>query len=87
MGKEERAVKEERFINFKKAEEKMIAVSDLAYRSWTNRNSRRPLRDYTKEEIERIIDSGSVLEQRKLSENYFYKNGFYRRTVCKNQRR
>ena len=49
MGKEERAVKEERFINFKKAEEKMIAVSDLAYRSWTNRNSRRPLRDYTKE--------------------------------------
>ena len=81
MGKEERAVKEERFINFKKAEEKMIAVSDLAYRSWTDRNSRRPLRDYTKEEIERIIDSGSVLEQRKLSENYFYKNGFYRRIL------
>lgn len=77
----DKAALEERISNFKKAQEKMIAISDAAYQSWGDRINKKPLRDYSKDEIKRIINSGSILEQRKLSENYFYKNGFYRRIL------
>lgn len=67
---------------FKKSMDAMIAKSD---KSWSDsrfgygRTSR--LKDYTKEEIEKIINSGSLIEQIRLSKNYFWKDGLYRRII------
>ena len=70
--------------SFVKSKEKMIATNDNAYRGnfdityshYLNRT-----RDYTIEEIENIISSGSIEEQQKLSRNYFYKDGYYKQIV------
>lgn len=66
---------------FKKAYSDMVGTNLQAYNSDYWKNFRTPLRDYTEESINKIIDSGSLNEQQKLSENYFYKNGFYRKIL------
>lgn len=66
--------------SFKKASEQMIATNAAAYRSDIRGRVAR-LRDYSAEDIERIVNSGSLVEQQKLSRNYFWKDGFYRRIV------
>lgn len=56
----------------------MIAVSNERYHSWFDRErNAEALREYTLEEVERIIQSGSLHEQQVLSRTYFYKNGYY----------
>lgn len=68
--------------SFKKINDNMIATNDVAYEgSWSSRWNRGKLKNYTKEEIKRIIDSGSILQQKILSRNYFYKDGFYKRIL------
>lgn len=68
--------------NFKKANDGMIAINSTAYNNtFSNRRTRERLKDYTLEEIETIINSGSISEQQRLSRNYFYKDGFYRRIL------
>ena len=65
--------------SFKKSQNDMIATSDSSYGSrpgmaqWSERT-----RDYSEEQIERIIDSGSLIEQQRLSRNYFNKDGYYK---------
>lgn len=65
--------------SFKKSQNAMIATSESAYSSlpgmsqWTSR-----AKDYTEDEVKRIIESGSLLEQQRLSRNYFNKDGYYR---------
>ena len=67
--------------SFKRANSGMIATSANAYqRNWEKRYSSK-LKDYTLEEVEKIINSGSLTEQQKLSRNYYYKDGFYKRLV------
>ena len=67
---------------FKKASEEMIAINDGAYRSsYLKWDRTRPIKDYTPEEIERIISSGDVEAQRRLSRNYAYANGFYKQIL------
>lgn len=67
--------------SFKRAQEKMISTNDRAWDPiYSARRSTR-LRDYTPEEIDRIVNSGSLAEKQKLSRNYFYKDGFYRRIL------
>lgn len=68
---------------FKKAFTDMIATNDNSYSNgiWSSRNLRQPCKDYSLDEIKKIIESGSLTEQRTLSQNYFYKNGFYRRIL------
>ena len=68
---------------FKKAYDNMIAKNDA---SWSDpytryRRYENSIRDYSLEEVERIINSGSLSEQQKLSRNYFYKDGFYKRLI------
>ena len=70
--------------SFVKNKDKMIATNDNAYRgnfdiSYSRYHDR--VRDYTQEEIEHIISSGSLSEQQKLSRNYFYKDGYYKQIV------
>lgn len=62
----------------------MIAKSEetgsndyLVYR----RTSNKRLKNYSLEEIDNIINSGSLENQRELSRNYFQKDGFYRAII------
>jgi len=66
---------------FKRASEAMIATNDNAYKGKYDRQVRTKLKDYTKDEIEKIINSGVLSEQQKLSRNYFYKDGFYSQII------
>ena len=68
--------------SFKRATSGMIATNDNTYKSyWGSKNSVSRIREYSLEEIEKIIQSGSLEEQQKLSRNYFYKDGFYKRLI------
>ena len=68
--------------SFKRANTGMIATNDSAYKSrWGSRASLQRVRDYSLNEIDKIIQSGSLEEQQKLSRNYFYKDGFYKRLI------
>ena len=69
--------------SYKRAKESMIATNDTAYAGeWSSARKRvTRLKDYTPEEIERIVESGSLAEQQRLSRNYFYKDGFYKRIL------
>lgn len=66
---------------FKNAWKNMIATSEDAYSRNRFGNYVEKSKDYTKEEIQNIIDSGSLSEKITLSRNYFRKDGFYRRIV------
>lgn len=67
--------------SYKRAQAKMIATNEQAYQRFYGFQKPR-LRDYTLEEVQRIINSGSIIEQIKLSRNYFYKDGFYKRIIA-----
>ena len=72
----------ERLASFKKANDKMIITNDSAYKSrYSFRQRVETCRDYTDEEIARIINSGSLVEQQKLSRDYFNKSGYYRSII------
>lgn len=69
--------------SFVKSKDKMIATNDNAYRGNFELSHERLLRnrEYSTEEIERIITSGTLSEQQKLSRHYFYKDGYYKQIV------
>ena len=75
--------KQERDLTtFKKHYDNMVAKNSKAWNeSLEYYRSVRKVKDYTKEEAERIINSGSLLEQQQLSRNYFLKDGFYKRII------
>lgn len=67
---------------FKKALDGMVAKNDKAW----NESVRyfytgRKLKEYTKEEVEKIINCNSLEEQQKLSRNFFLKDGIYKRIL------
>ena len=69
--------------SFSRAKEKMIATNEAAYKgNWdaARRQSLR-LREYTTDEVNNIILSGSLSEQQKLSRNYFNKDGYYKQII------
>ena len=69
--------------SFARAREKMVATNERAYQDYWNSLCNRPerIRDYSTQEIESIINSGSLHEQQKLSRNYFNKDGYYKRII------
>ena len=69
--------------SFSRAKQKMIATNDNAYSNrWDSSRSRlAQIRDYSSEEITKIIQSGSLSEQQKLSRNYFLKDGYYKQII------
>ena len=67
--------------DFKKAHQDMIAKPDA---SWSSRYMGEGVvrsKEYTIEEVDKIINSSSLAEQQKLSRNYFYRDGFYKRII------
>ena len=69
--------------SFTRAKEKMIATNEHTYKNhWDSvRDRMTRLKDYTPEEVASIIASGSLVEQQKLSRNYFYKDGYYKQII------
>lgn len=68
--------------SFKKATKEMINLNNSTYLEYLlDRRKKIYLKDYKPEEIQRIINSGSSDEQQKLSRNYFYKDGFYKKII------
>ena len=65
--------------SFKKSQSAMIATSEAAVRGfpsggqWTSR-----IKTYTANEVEKILESGSLTELQRLSRNYFSKGGYYK---------
>ena len=74
-------VEDDRLSTFKRAVDNMIATNDASYDSRYQRSRRDYVRKYTNEEIQRIISSGSLVQQSILSNNYFSLDGFYRRII------
>jgi len=69
---------------FKSSYEQMIATSESSYsgsKYSSTLYTRHTIRGYTPEEIEKIIDSGSLASQINLSRIYFDKGGFYQRIL------
>lgn len=67
--------------SFQRAKERMIATNDSAYSSFYNMGGLKRIKDYSEEEIQNIINNGSLAEQQNLSRNYFYKDGFYKQII------
>ena len=69
--------------NFSSSYKGMIATNDSSYNSslLSNIYNKKRLRKYTPEEIEHIIESGSIDAQIQLSRTYFYKGGIYQRIL------
>ena len=67
---------------FKKAINDMVAKNESSYNltRWGKKRYER-VREYTMEEVEQIISSGSIEAQIALSRNYFMKGGFYQRLL------
>ena len=66
--------------NFQKSSKQMIAINDRAY-DWRDYYSRREVRNYTIDEIERIIKNGSIDEKRKLSQSFYITSGHYKQII------
>lgn len=66
---------------FQQANKDMIATNDKAWDTSFVKNYRGKTYTYTSEEIERIIERGSVNERLTLSRTYFLQNGFYKRII------
>ena len=68
--------------SFKKSQSAMIATSEAAHRGfpsggqWTSKT-----KTYTANEVEKILESGSLTELQRLSRNYFSKGGYYKQLV------
>ena len=61
----------------------MIATNEHTYkRNWDSVYDRMSkLKDYSPEEVASIITSGSLIEQQKLSRNYFNRDGYYKQII------
>ena len=67
---------------FKKATQQVVFPKDgSSYDGYSNSHYRRPKKQYTLEEVMKIIESGSVADQRALSQYMFEKDGFYKRIL------
>lgn len=66
---------------FKKAISDMIVKSGKSWNEYSNRYNTFKIREYTKEEIEKIINNGNIEALQKLSRNFFYKDGLYKRIL------
>ena len=66
---------------FKKAVDGMVATSSAASTYWGSRRTAARTENYTAEEVEKILSSGSLSQQQALSNSYFKKDGFYKRIL------
>lgn len=77
----ENEIKRLDIATFKKISDELIAKNDEAWKNSYSVWDHRATREYKPEEIAQIIESGSLLDQQKLSRNYFDRNGLYKRII------
>lgn len=77
----ENEIKRLDIATFTKITDELIAKNDEAWKNSYSVWDRRPVRNYTPDEINKIIESGSLIEQQKLSRAYFDKDGLYKRII------
>ena len=74
--------KDTKFLSEFKRTLRRVASSEESYRgSYESYKKNIRTKDYSLEEVKRILNSGSLQEQQRLSRNYFYKDGFYKRLI------
>ena len=68
--------------SFKKSQSAMIATSEAAHRGFPSGGQWTSItKTYTANEVEKILESGSLTELQRLSRNYFSKGGYYKQLV------
>lgn len=67
--------------SFAKVKDSLIATNDRAWSNTFNRSFSISTKDYKPEDIKRIVESGSLEEQQRLSRNYFLKDGIYKKLI------
>ena len=74
--------KEDRLTFFQEASNRMIGATQEAYEKFQRRwASNTYTKKYSTEDIVKIIEEGSLQEQKELSRNFFYSNGIYQKMV------
>lgn len=66
---------------FKKAMSDMVAKSGKLWNETVSYYYHRKIKEYTKEEVQKIINSGDLEAQQKLSREFYYRDGFYKRIL------
>lgn len=77
-------IDKDRLTSFTNAYREMIATNEKSYQAsfpWGSTKIRQRVKEYSEEEIKRIIESGSVDAQIRLSRNYYNLDGFYKRII------
>ena len=70
------------FTALYEAAARLIQTNDNAYNETSIRyRGYESTKDYTDEEVERILKRGSITEQQNLSRYYFQKDTFYKRII------
>lgn len=68
--------------SFQKAIKDIVNINNSSYLDYLlNRQKKIYLKNYKPGEIEAIINGGDSAEQQKLSRNYYYKDGFYKKII------
>ena len=78
------AVRNFDITSYARAQDRMIATNDNAYNVNVLGNYHQRLnfkKEYTPEDIDSIIERGSLDAQQKLSRHYFYKDGYYKQII------
>lgn len=78
---QEAILKEQRISTFKKAIKDMIATSKSAYVRTDSKSIKERKCNYTKQEIQNIVNYGTPVEQAALSTYFFYTSGLYKRII------
>lgn len=78
---QEEILKEQRISTFKKAIKDMIATSKSAYVRTDSKSIKERKCNYTKQEIQNIVNYGTPVEQAALSTYFFYTSGLYKRII------
>ena len=77
-------LRKEQLELFVKGSNALIATHDRSYngvRAASMYNRIWAAREYTPEQIIKIVECGSIIEQQQLSENYFYRDGYYQQII------
>jgi len=77
-------VDKNRLTVFTNAYKSMIATNERAYRSsfpWGTAKIRERVKEYSEEEVRKVIESGNIDAQIRLSRNYYNLDGFYKRII------
>jgi hypothetical protein len=81
MEEKELSPVEKRLLQMKRMVSDMIATSKDSYKKTNSKFTNKRNKVYSREEIDRIITRGDILQKAALSEYFFTTNGLYKRII------